>query len=447
VAWCGVRDAIEPGPNAPQVVREIPGFDGEPLVGKGWSEGDDFLTLNVWTPDHEAKGLPVMVFIHGGAWLVGSKDVAVNDGSAFARSGVVCVAINYRMGVEGFLPIPGVTPNLGLHDQIAALHWVRDNIANFGGDPDNVTAFGESAGAMSVADLMASPLAEGLFRRAIVESGHGGMVRTVDVNRRVVRALARLMGVTTDETGFRSREPGDYLPAVEKISLPTFRIDLRDASGHEPGFGLSRFLPVYGDEVLPEPPMEAMKKGAGAGIDLLIGTNTDEMNIYLVPTGVRSKLPGWLAFLALRKVVPRAWSALKAYGLGRKGKMAGEVFGEALTDLVFRLPARRFAAAHQGRTHFYEFDWRSPSYDGRLGACHGMEMPFAFDTVDCCTGTGKFVGENPPRELVDRVHKIWVDFARDGAAPWPEYDAETRQVFLLGSNCTVTDPALPAESL
>jgi para-nitrobenzyl esterase len=301
IPWTGTRDCTAPGPTAPQRVRALPGLEVAPLIGTGWAEGDDYLTLNIWRPSEAGDGLPVMVFIHGGGFLVGSKDASVQDGATFARDGIVCVAINYRLGIDGFLPIPGVPTNLGLRDMIAALEWVRAHVALFGGDPANVTVFGESAGAMAIADLLTSPLATGLFRRAIVQSGHGAMTREVAIGRRLVRKLATLLRVSPDRAGFASVQPGQALDAVEKISLPTTRLDLRDASGREPVFGISRFVPVHGDDVLPQPPLAALQAGAGAAVDLLIGTNAEEMNLYLVPTGVRNKIGRALAWLALRR--------------------------------------------------------------------------------------------------------------------------------------------------
>lgn len=428
--WQGSRDCTCAGPTAPHRVKPFPGLNVEPIIGTGWVRGDDFLALNIWAPADAAPGKPVMVFIHGGGFVLGSKDVAVQDGSAFARDGVICVAVNYRLGVEGFLPIPGIPTNLGLRDQIAGLEWVRDNIAAFGGDPANVTVFGESAGAMSVADLVASPLAKGLFRRAIIQSGHGGMTRDLGVAQRLVKKMAKLLGVTPDATGFASKSQDEALDALEKISQPTARIDLRDAEGREPVFGISRFVPVHGDDVLPEPPHIALAKGAGAEVEVLIGSNAEEMNLYLVPTGVRDKVGRLLATYVLHKSHPNARKTLKAYGIGQ-GKPAGQALTDAMNDLVFRWPARRFAEEHRGRTHMYELDWRSPAFGGELGACHGLELGFVFDTLATVTGEDGLAGPNPPQELADRVHALWVRYATDGTLPWPEFDAETRQVFQL----------------
>jgi len=444
--WDEVRDAAAPGPNAPHGVKPFPGLDVDPIVGTGWRRGDDYLNVNVWAPERAGDSplRPVMVWIHGGGFVIGSNHAAIQDGTAFARSGIVLIAINYRMGIDGFLPIPGVPTNLGLRDMLFALHWVRENAASFGGDPGNVTVFGESAGAMAIADLITSPLAKGLFRRAIVESGHGRMVRDIEVARRLVKKVAKLLGVPATEAGFRSTSFEDCIAAVEKVSLPTALINLRDADGHEPVYGISRFIPVWGDDVLPQKPLEALDQGAGADVDLLIGTNAEEMNLYLVPTGIRDKVGTLLATFALSRSMPDARQALKAYGLGRKGTKPGQALTDAMNDLVFRWPARVYAAAHQGRTHFYELDWGSDAFGGQLGASHGMELPFVFNTLASVTGPQGLAGMSPPQELADRVHRIWVNFATHGQLPWQEFDAATRQVYQLQRGETVFEPVMPA---
>jgi para-nitrobenzyl esterase len=442
-AWDGLRDATRPGPCAPHLIRDFPAIDIVPLVGTGSLEGGDYLTLNVWAPV-DADKRPVMVFIHGGGFVVGSKDAPVSDGTEFAKSGVVCVAINYRMGIDGFLPIPGIPTNLGLRDMIAALTWVKANMGAFGGDAGNVTVFGESAGAMAIADLVTSPLAAGLFERAIIESGHGAMVRDVSIAQRLVEKLAKVLKIRPDAEGFSTVNAEQAWKAMEKVSKPFARLDLRDAEGHEPVFGISRFIPVYGDDVLPEKPIDALRNAAGADVDILIGTNAAEMNLYFIPTKVRAKAPAFVLKWLLKKSHPQAKQALNAYGWGEPGRKKGYVFTEAMTDLVFRWPARRYAEAHQGRTHLYEFDWHSPACNGELGASHGMELPFVFKTLDLATGPKGLVGENPPSELADRVHRTWVDFATNGSLAWPEFDPETRKVHLLAANKTISEAMMPA---
>ena len=443
--WEGERDGTLKGPNAPQhstPAAQLPGLDLTALVDEGWVEGDEFLALNVWKPDSDANGLPVMVFVHGGGFVLGSKDAAIYDGAAFAQSGVVLVTINYRMGLEGFVPVEGGDSNLGLRDQIAAFRWVKDNIAAFGGDPGNVTVFGESAGAMSIADLVASPLAQGLFRRAIVQSGHGAMVRPKASAERLSRMLAKMLGVAPTADGFGSKAVKEGVAAVGKAAQPTVRLDLRDPDGFEPTFGISKFLPWIDGEVLPEPPIQALARGVGKEVDLLIGSNREEMNLYFVPTGVRGKLNGLLSWFLLSRVHPKARRLLKAYAA--RGKKPGYVFTEALTDAVFCWPARRFAEEHQGRTHVYDFEWRSPACAGELGACHAVELPFVFKTLGIASGEEGFLGPAPPQALADRMHAIWVGFARDGSLPWPEYSRDDRQVYRVAAGRAEIEPPMPA---
>ncbi|UKK85745.1 carboxylesterase family protein [Sphingopyxis sp. BSN-002] len=440
--WDGVRDMVDPGPGAPHPVRPFPMIDPTPLIGSGSDGGDgDYLRANIWAPK-DAAGAPVMVFIHGGGFVVGSKDAPVHDGSAFARSGIVCVAINYRMGIDGFLPVPGVPTNLGLRDMLFALGWVQRNIGAFGGDAANVTVFGESAGAMAIADLVTSPLAKGLFRRAIIESGHGAMVRDIGIAQRLVKKLAKILRVTPDADGFRTVSNDAAAAAIEKVGKP-WAIDLRDADGHEPVFGISRFIPVHGDDVLPEKPIDALRKGAGADVEVLIGSNADEMNLYFVPTGVRKKIGGLLTRWLVGRSLPNAKQALMAYGFKQKDVRPGDALTWALNDFVFRWPARQYAAAHRGRTWMYEFEWQSPACGGELGACHGIELPFVFKTLACATGPDGLAGEAPPEELAERVHDIWAGFGRSGTLPWAEFGND-RQVYQLARGEAVYEPVMPA---
>jgi len=444
VPWTAPRDATSPGPTAPQLGRPFPALDLAPVVGEGWRKGDDYLNACVWTPDLAARGLPVMVFIHGGAFLGGCADASAYDGAAFARSGVVLISISYRVGIEGFVPVPGAPTNLGLRDQIAALHWVRDNAAAFGGDPANVTVFGESAGAMSVADLIGSPLTEGLFRRAIVQSGHGSMVHPLSASLPMIERLAVMLGVAPTRDGFAAAPLEACVEAVANLAAAGFSTP--DAEGRDPGHGLSPFRPVWGDDVLPLLPLDAAATGAGKQVDLLIGANLDELNLYFVPTGVRQGADAAMATAMLQASEPAAGAILADYGLGDASTTPGDALTRAMTDLVFRLPARRFAAAHPGRSHVYEYGWRSPALEGQLGACHGLELPFVFDTLASAVGPSGLLGPTaPPKDLADRIHRVWVDFARDGTLPWPEYDLETRQIYRLETGHADREDAIAAE--
>ena len=447
--WSGFRDCVQPGPVAPQTRPPTGSLDVDIdlLLGPKWhytdgGASDDYLTLNVLRPPGGRTGLPVMVWIHGGGFIYGSKDIPICDGTAFARDGVVFVAINYRLGVEGFLPIPGVPTNLGLRDQIAALRWVQANIAGFGGNPDNVTIVGESAGGISVCCLLASPLAVGLFRRAIVQSGHGVFKRTLKDAQKVTRKVARYLRIAPDVDGFRAVSITDTLAAQDRVTAAF--IDLRDERGVDPTFGLSRFMPVCGDDVLPEPPDVLLRNGQGEAIELLIGTTAEEMNMFLVPSGAGDKLNWLTAIFLLHRALPKALRALKAYGLGRRGISAGQALGSAATDLFFREPARRFAAAHRGRTHFWEFGWRSPAFGGALGAAHSVENPFIFDTL---ARSHDIVGHNPPQALSDYIHGLWLNFAVDGSAPWPPFSKDAHWVLALENRSAAVEAPLLAADL
>jgi para-nitrobenzyl esterase len=442
--WVGVRDAARPGPRAPQPDLPPNELDVAPLMGSAGPEGPDYLTLNVFTPEQAETPRPVMVFIHGGSFVAGSKDAAIYDGSAFARDGVVCVAVNYRLGIEGFLPIEGVPTNLGLRDMIAALQWVQANIALFGGDPGNVTLFGESGGAWCTAVLMTSPLARGLFHRAICQSGHILISREPRVMRRLLERIAKRLRIKPDRAGFISVNTEAMLAVQTWAMAPSLWFDQKDSNGRDPSFGITRYLPVHGDDVLPEPTIDALAKGAGAEIDLLIGTTTEEANIFFVPGGARDKLNRLAVLFFMGKAMPRAREALRAYGLDKKGEKPGHVLTRALTDLMFRGMTRRTAELHRGRSFVYEFDWRSPAIGGQFGAAHAVELPFVFDTLACASGEGGLLGRDPPQALAESIHALWIRFATDGTAPWPQFDPVGRQVYSLTKRTAAYEPVMPA---
>jgi para-nitrobenzyl esterase len=295
---------------------------------------------------------------------------------------------------------------------------------------------------MAICDLIASPLATSLFRRAIVESGHGSMVRSISSTMPLIERLADILGILPTIDGFQSRSIQDAVNAV--VTLTAGGVSLPDADGRDPGFGLSPFLPVMGDDVIPEHPLLAARKGAGAAVDLLIGSNMEEMNLYLIPTGLRDAVDAATAIAMLKKSQPGAEAILSDYGLGREGILPGDALCRALTDLVFRLPVHQFAAAHQGRTHLYQFGWRSPAMGGRLGACHGLELPFVFDTIPAFQGPDGLLGSENPQHLAYAIQALWVNFARSGSLPWPEFEAESRQLFQLDTGAVLTLPEMPA---
>ena len=431
--WDGVRDATAYGPTVPKPPYPAP-YDSllpEPVIA-----GDDCLNLNVWTPDPGRAGLPVMVWIHGGAFANGSGAVAQYAGDRFARDGVVCVTINYRLGCDGFLLLEDATPNRGLLDQIAALEWVQENITGFGGDPGNVTIFGESAGAMSVATLLAMPKAEGLFHRAIPQSGAGHHVLSADTARVVSAELARCLGVAETREAFAA-VPVDRLVAAQRQLSTDIALNPDPVRWREVSVNGMAFEPVVDGQVLPARPINGIAAGSGRGVDLLVGTNRDEHTLFLVPTGVADATDdAGLQMVAGALGLDAAGLALYRAGAGS----AGEALVGVLTDWFFRIPAIRLAEKHQGSSYMYEFAWDSPLFGGRLGACHALEIGFVFDTLDA-EGGDLLYGSSPPAGLAATMHQAWVEFARSGRPGWAAYDLDTRATMTFDLDSTVThDP-------
>jgi len=430
--WSGTRDATRFGPTAPQAAGEGPLGD---LVPRTINPGDDHLNLNVWTPATTGAH-PVMVFVHGGSFTSGSGSIPGYDGTRFARDGVVLVTINYRLGADGFLWFGEGVPNLGLLDQVAALAWVRDNIAGFGGDPGNVTVFGESAGAMSVCTLLAMPAAKGLFHRAIAQSGAAHSFVSAATARLVGVRLAAILGVAPTREAVAG-VPVERLLAAQTRVAQEVSAKPRPALWGEVARNLMPFEPVVDGDVLPVAPIDAVAAGAGAEVDVLIGTNTEEARLFLVPTGMIKKVNPLVAHLGAVRYGLRAGTGVRRYRANRPGATAGDVLAAVVTDWYYRIPALRFAEAHGGSTHVYEFAWRSPAFDGALGACHVVELPFVFDNLDDPALTAITDG-HAPQGLADTVHRAWVAFATDGDPGWPAYRPDHRIAMRFDTESTTT---------
>jgi para-nitrobenzyl esterase len=419
-----VREAFSYGPTVPKPPY-FPPFDV--LIPEPAIPGEDCLNLNIWTPDVGRGGLPVMVWIHGGAFSNGSGVLLQYDGSRFARDGVVCVTINYRLGADGFLYLGDGIANLGLLDQVAALAWVKENIAAFGGDPNNVTIFGESAGAMSASTLLSMPRAKGLFRRVIAQSGAGHHVLSPATAQRVGQYLAEKLGVEPTRKAIAAVPTGSLLEAQVAMSADAFEHPDPERWG-EVAANLMPFEPVIDGDSLPTRPIDSIVKGAGAEVDVMIGTNTDEEMLFMVPNGAINHInEDMLAGAVAAYGLPVA-ETIATYRSIRPDASAGELFTSILTDWFFRLPAIRLAEAHSkgsGATYMYEFAWRSPKFSGKLGACHALEIPFVFDTLDK-EGFEELMGTEPPQQLADAMHAAWVAFAKTGDPGWPRYDLERR---------------------
>ncbi|MFE6763557.1 carboxylesterase/lipase family protein [Streptomyces sp. NPDC057689] len=412
-SWTGVRAATAFGPTAPKRPYAPP-FDR--LLADPSVPGEDCLNLNVWTPAPDRGARPVLVWIHGGSLLHGSSALPLYDGTAFARDGVVLVSVNYRLGVEGFGVLPDAPANRGLLDQLAALTWVRDNIAAFGGDPDRVTVCGESAGAIGVGALLAAPRARGLFRRAVLQSGVPAALPVAE-GRRTTALVAKRLGVAATARGLAGVDPAALLAAQSEVT-----------AGGSPLTGGHSFQLVVDGDLLPRDPMEALLDGAGSGVGLLMGSTTEEYRLWFVPTGLTERLSRAKLRLALLKFrVPRATA--RTYRANRPGATPGELLGALATDLLLRVPLNRLADARApGTTHLYEFGWPSP-VEG-LGACHGLEIGFVFDTLRGPDAVA-LAGYDAPQELADSMHAAWVRFATHGDPGWPGWDA-SRPVMRFG---------------
>ncbi|MFF2014077.1 carboxylesterase/lipase family protein [Streptomyces sp. NPDC058195] len=414
--WEGVRESVAFGPTAPKRPYAPP---LDRLLPDPEVAGDGCLNLNVWTPSPGRDRLPVIVWIHGGALLHGSSAVALYDGTAFARDGVVLVSVNYRLGVEGFGVFPDAPANRGLLDQIAALTWVRDNIAAFGGDPGLVTVCGESAGAVSIGALLAAPRAAGLFRRAVLQSGAPGALPPGRSARRTTGLIARRLRVAATARALAGVDPVALLDAQTGVT-----------AGGSPLTGGHSFQLVVDGELLPRDPLAALLDGASGEVDLLMGSTTEEYRLWFVPSGLTERVSSLGLGLALLKFrVPGATA--RTYRANRPDATAGELLGALATDLLLRVPLNRLADARAkavGSTRLYEFGWPSPVLG--LGACHALEIAFVFDTLDRPDAVA-LAGADAPRELARSMHAAWVAFARHGDPGWPAWDA-SRPVMAFG---------------
>jgi para-nitrobenzyl esterase len=435
--WIGELDATAFGPVAPQPPSFMAAF-GEP-------QSEDCLTLNVWAPE-DAAGAPVMVWFHGGGFTGGSGSTPWYDGRRLAARGVIVVTANYRLGPLGFLhlePFGGErfagSANLGLADQTLVLRWVRDHIEAFGGDPHRVTIFGESAGAMSVCAHLARPTASGLFGRAIAQSGAGRHARTSEMATSITAKVLETLGV-------------DLKRPEQLLELPTEAfVEVQGRLGAVPDGDQTDlplfFAPTVDGTDLPRPPLDAVREGSAAGVDLLIGTNADEMQLFIALAHRGGE--GGLDESALRRRLGRALERLgraasvdEVEAIYRRRVAEGEptaVWSAIATDLVFRVPAIETADAQRphAAVRSYLYTHASTGLGGQLGAAHAMDVPFVFDSTDA-PGVEMLEGEITPerRAFAGRVADAWVAFAVEGdpgtpaLGEWPLY-GDDRQTMVL----------------
>ncbi|MFC4911831.1 carboxylesterase/lipase family protein [Actinomadura gamaensis] len=424
--WDGTRPATAYGPTAQRrpfgEVTTIP----EPTI-----PGAEILNLNVFTPDPSAS-LPVLVWIHGGGFVAGCSASPWYDGSAFARDGVVLVSVGYRLGVEGFLHLADAPDNRGVLDWIAALRWVRENIANFGGDPSKVTIAGQSAGGGAVQTLMATPSAHGLFRAAISVSGAVMRPQSRAAGHAVAERFTRRTGVPATAAALRDVSDARLLELQDALTAPE--------PGEPPKVELLT-APFADGELVPEPVPDAFATGTAAAVPLLLGFTRHEFN--MVAEKVVPDLPAELVGPSVAGLGLPA-SSVEGYLALHEGARPVSVVGQALTDSLFREPSLAITDRRAERglpTWLYQFEWTAPAGQ----AFHCLDLPFAFDLLRA-EGVARVAGEDPPQPLADAVHGAWVAFVRDldPGPGWPRYTPDRRATMVWDAAPRVVDGHLDA---
>ncbi|MEV0055318.1 carboxylesterase family protein [Saccharopolyspora shandongensis] len=431
--WDGVRDASAFSASVPQLAMA-------PGVPSPWNPGDgtDCLTQNVWTPDLDG-GLPVLVWIHGGVYMAGTSDSPAFDGARLASTGVVVVTVNYRVGYEGFGWVQDAPANRGILDQLAALRWVRENIAAFGGDPGNVTISGESSGATSVAALVAGSAGQGLFRRGIAQSV-GSLFCHEDEARKIGELITGPLGVPATAEALGS-VPSEAIHAAQMAAMAQLSANRADWTNSTP------YAVVLDGEVLSDLPWEALRSGSARGVDLISGFNADEAKLFTadIPAAVADPA-------AMAQGLRLAPSVVDEYRAGYPGMDDAELYTVMLSDQVFRMPSLWCAEGHAaggGRSFLYEFTWPSPARDGVLGACHSLDVPFTFGVAESDVTAPLFGGVVPPdfEELSGELRKAWVSFAATGDPGWPAYAADRRTRIWNVPPTVVADPVKPSREI
>ncbi len=452
--WPGIREATRFGKGAPQFVVPIP-ILGRVIGIPADRQSADCLTLNVWTPAADAARRPVLVWIHGGAFVVGAGSSPIYHGERMARRGdVVVVTINYRLGAFGFLNHPelrerGVPANLGIRDQVRALEWVRENIAAFGGDPENVTIFGESAGGMSVGTLLGTPKAEGLFHRAILQSGAMHNVSSEDQATKVAEVFLDELGITSEDVeALRFGRVADVQRAQGAAAV---RMGLRE--------GLLPWQPSVDGDFLPRTCLEALATGEVSKVPTLVGSNRDEWRLFtLFDRATRALDEDGLVERLTRQLgsADEARAAVEVYrGAGRGRRSVARMWEAIQTDRVFTHPAQRAAdgLAELGVPVWrYLYSWRPPLVGRRLGAGHGLELPLVFGTLRDGFMRNSLGASRDARRLSRRMQDAWITFARDGdphhprLPEWPGYEAGERATLDFDTKSSVLAAPFAAES-
>jgi para-nitrobenzyl esterase len=446
--WTGVRDAGSFGPIAPQDRRSL-----TVATGKGDPQSEDCLTLNVIAPPTVSDRLrPVMVYIHGGAYAVGSSREMPGQGEGLVHDGgVVFVNLNYRLGALGFLdfsrystPERPFDSNLGLRDMVAALQWVHDNIAAFGGDPDNVTVFGESAGANAVTTLMTVPSAAGLFARAIAESSPPEAVYPPELTAVWARDYLELLGAVTGRTLAAEPSPAEVATMIDAASPQQFVAAtsrmVRETPDRVPG--TIALCPVIDGDFLPQAPVEAFADGTAHAVPLIIGTNDREGSFFRGRIDILASTPARIRAILTRTPRAAAQRLARLYPGLSKPRAAADFAG----DYTFWYPSIRVAERHSRHapTYVYRFDL-APRLARLIGldATHGIELFAVFDLVRTpyARAMGALGGIRAFDRTARRMRANWLRFAANGTvdAGWPGYDEEHRRTLIIDADDRVEE--------
>jgi para-nitrobenzyl esterase len=457
--WAGTRKATRPG--AVPIQASVPWLKFLNAGGARQSEG--CLFLNVWTPSLDTAKRPVLVWIHGGGFLIGSGSSLVYEGQGLARRGdLVVVTMNYRLGALGFVHLSQAcgdqfrdASNAGVRDQIAALEWIRDNIDRFGGDPGNVTVCGQSAGAMSIGALLGAPRARRLFHRAIFQSGAAHNVLSEEQADEVAEVFLGELGGPP-----RSPEALARIPA-ERLLKAQGATNRRLASLER----LMVFLPVVDGDLIPESPLEAVRSGAIADLPMLVGTTLDEWKLFSpLDSGIPSMGERGLVQRfkeVLPRVAPRAPRpaiAVRKYREAvreRGGNTAAfEVWSAFQSARIFHYPASILAEEQNGAggvAYSYLFTWHPPALRRTLGACHALDIPFIFGLTNNPIARPLTGLVSSAARLSRRMQHAWINFARSGCPghqslpEWKPYDADLRATMVFGRQCQLADAPLEGE--
>lgn len=450
-AWEGIRSSRAYGPTCPQTKR-MGWYSDESAFAFNWDDGfpdEDCLRVNIWTPGvNDGKKRPVMVWLHGGGYSAGSgQELPSYDGTNLARKGdVVVVTLNHRLNVLGFLDLSAFgekyaqSGNAGLLDLVAALQWVNKNITAFGGDPSNVTIFGQSGGGGKVSTLLATPSAKGLFHKAIVQSG--SMLRTMDArySRRIGQATLEELGIAPSNVDELAKVPYEKLLAAGEKAVAKVRAEA-EKEGAVSSF-IFGWAPTVDGTVLPAQPFDPQAPAQSKDIPVMIGTTLHEFTASTYVPAFRSLTEAQAREQVQKKYGNRTDEFIQVFAKTYPGYQPKDLID---VDFVFRPSAveqARLKAVQGGApVYMYLFAWESPVMDGILRSTHCMEIPFVFDNAvrhASMTGGGK-----EARELADKMSSAWINFARtgnpnaEGLPQWDAYTPETGATMFFNNRCEV----------